>query len=172
MSLIEARQHKSSTGHDGLTTRRAHIVWRLGALIRPLVTLGVRCLVLDEADKVLLVRHTYTSGWHFPGGGVDAHESTREAAMREVREETGLTLAVPPEFFALFFNRALAGRDHVALFVAADVPAIDDSMLRIAGPEIAEVKAFPRTALPPGTSGSAHRRLAEWSGEAPIPQEW
>ena len=38
------------------------------------MTLGVRVAVFNERGKVLLVKHTYAAGWHFPGGGVDHHE--------------------------------------------------------------------------------------------------
>ena len=38
-------------------------------LTRP-ISLGVRAIAVDADDKVLLVRHGYVSGWHFPGGGV------------------------------------------------------------------------------------------------------
>lgn len=57
------------------------------ASVRPLlrrithgITLGVRVIVIDPAQGVLLVRHGYAPGWHFPGGGVDAGESAEDAA--------------------------------------------------------------------------------------------
>jgi len=152
--------------------RLGRLAWRVGALIRPPVTLGVRCLVLDETDRILLIRHTYTPGWHFPGGAVDAHETVREAAAREVVEETGYALAALPEFFALYFNRAQAGRDHVVLCIAAGVPPIAQETLNTRSLEIAEVGMFARDALPEGTSGSVSRRLAEWSGTRPVPDDW
>ena len=55
------------------------------------MTLGVRVLVKNNKDEVLLVRHTYVPGWHLPGGGVDRGEDVETAAGREVFEETGIS---------------------------------------------------------------------------------
>ena len=38
--------------------------------VRKRLTVGVRAVLVD-GDKVLLVKHTYTPGWQFPGGGVE-----------------------------------------------------------------------------------------------------
>lgn len=152
--------------------RFGHLIWRVRALVRPHVTLGAQCLVIDRADRVLLVRHTYTPKWHFPGGGVDAHESTQMAAVRELREETGLVLPTAPRFFALYWNKALAGRDHVAFYVAEGVAEIDADALRAQALEIAEVRLCPRDALPDDVAEPVRRRLAELAGEVPIAEVW
>src|SRR3954451_10121260 len=59
---------------------------------------GGRVLGLDPADRVLLVRAVDPKApdapfWFTVGGGVEAGESDREAAVRELREETGLVVA-------------------------------------------------------------------------------
>jgi len=69
-----------AVGADGLRHRRA-----------------ARVIVLDDADRVLLVRghdadQPERSWWFTVGGGIDAGESEVEAALRELREEAGLSL--------------------------------------------------------------------------------
>ena len=49
-------------------------------------------LFRDDAGRVLLVKPTYKDGWEIPGGYVEAGESPRAAAAREVKEELGLDI--------------------------------------------------------------------------------
>lgn len=58
---------------------------------------GARVILLDEHDRVLLARghdadQPERAWWYLVGGGIDAGETPREAAMREVFEESGLRL--------------------------------------------------------------------------------
>ena len=57
--------------------------------------LAVRAIILDR-DRLLLVNawKGRTHLWCAPGGGVELHASLHENLRREVREETGLTIAV------------------------------------------------------------------------------
>jgi len=55
---------------------------------------AVRALVVDERERVLLLRWERPLGssfWVTPGGGVEAGETDRQALLRELREEAGLT---------------------------------------------------------------------------------
>lgn len=56
--------------------------------------MGAGVLFGDEWGRVLLVEPTYKPDWEVPGGSVEADESPRAAAEREVREELGLSVAV------------------------------------------------------------------------------
>ena len=58
----------------------------------------VRLVVLDAASQVLLF-HTHDptypelgEWWELPGGGIEADETYAQAAVRELREETGIAV--------------------------------------------------------------------------------
>jgi 8-oxo-dGTP diphosphatase len=64
-------------------------------LERPIVAVGA--VVLGEGGRVLLIRRGRAPAenqWSVPGGAVDVGETLAEACAREVREETGLDVAV------------------------------------------------------------------------------
>ncbi|WP_169734195.1 NUDIX hydrolase [Hamadaea tsunoensis] len=61
----------------------------------PISRPSVRVLLIDDADRLLLfssgARADGTLRWFTAGGGVHPGESHEQAALREIREETGLT---------------------------------------------------------------------------------
>ncbi len=52
---------------------------------------GAHAAAFTPAGKVILVKLRYAPGWRLPGGGRDAGESLEDAALRELREEIGMT---------------------------------------------------------------------------------
>jgi 8-oxo-dGTP pyrophosphatase MutT (NUDIX family) len=132
------------------------------------VTLGVRAVVLDEANRVLLVRHSYTPGWYLPGGGVDRGETAEAAAIREVREETGVLCRGRPLLHGLFHNARLK-RDHVVCYVIRD---FDPAPVSAPDWEIAETGFFALDALPEGTTAATRRRLDEVVQGTPVADAW
>ncbi len=51
---------------------------------------AVSVVVPDGQERILLIRRTDNKYWSIPGGGMEPGESIREAARREVKEETGI----------------------------------------------------------------------------------
>jgi 8-oxo-dGTP diphosphatase len=61
-------------------------------------------VVVRDGDRVLLARRASPPNlgkWVFPGGKIEPFESIREAARRELREETGLRIEVENQIGAL-----------------------------------------------------------------------
>jgi len=148
-----------------LVIRLAHL-WFL--LARPL-TLGARGLVLDDAGRVLLVKHGYVPGWHLPGGGVEVGESFEEALARELAEEANVVLEGPPTLHGLFHNRRVSRRDHVAVYVVRRFRVTGE---RAPDREIVAARFFSPDALPPDTTRGTRSRLAEVLEGAPVSPLW
>jgi ADP-ribose pyrophosphatase YjhB (NUDIX family) len=71
---------------------REPLIWWLNAHF----VVGTVAIVKDAEGRVLLARHTYRrrTPWALPGGWVRRGEAPDETIVRELREETGLTIAV------------------------------------------------------------------------------
>ena len=80
--------------------------------LRPIPGVGAVLLrECDGRDEVLLVRRArepLAGSWSLPGGAIELGETTAEACVREVREETGLEVAVmaPIETFDIILRDA------------------------------------------------------------------
>src|ERR1700675_1946588 len=77
-----------------------HLYWRFARGM----TLGVRAVVLDGDNRVFLVKHSYVSGWHLPGGGVETGETFGDALRRELAEEGRIEPLGEPVLRGVFFN--------------------------------------------------------------------
>ncbi|HKN16445.1 MAG TPA: NUDIX hydrolase [Candidatus Sulfotelmatobacter sp.] len=114
----------------------------------PLV--GVGAIIIEDA-RVVLVKRAHPplqAEWSIPGGVLEVGELVREAAVREAREETGLT--VEPGKLLGVFDRVLRDSqqrvqyhyvliDFLCRRVAGDLAAASDA---------AEVRWFTREELP------------------------
>ena len=132
------------------------------------MTLGVRGLALDEHGRVLLVRHTYTQGWHFPGGGVEHGETALDAIVCEMAEEGGLVAAQAPLLLGLYANHTNFPNDHIALYRFNHWRACAP----VSQGEIAERGFFAWDAPPDETTPGTRRRLAEIFQGAQISPTW
>lgn len=58
------------------------------------IVVAVTAFVLDDQDRVLLIRRTDNGLWALPGGAQDFGEYIAETVVRETREETGIEVEV------------------------------------------------------------------------------
>jgi len=105
--------------------------------------IGVKC-VLTDGEQVLLVRHTYGHReWDLPGGAVRRGEDPAVAASREMHEELGVAVAAwrsLGEVRARIDHR----RDNMHCFQAD----IGGQRIAMDPCELAAVRWFPRRELP------------------------
>jgi 8-oxo-dGTP pyrophosphatase MutT (NUDIX family) len=121
---------------------------------------GCRVVGLDEAGRVLLIRHSYGSDcWMPPGGGISRAEDVLTAAVRELREETGC---------------GLEGAVRIAL-VEEDIGGATNRVHIVAGRvlgdprpdrrEVVEAAFFELDVLPAPMSEALRERLPGWVRE-------
>lgn len=145
------------------------LAYAFGKTRRHRVTLGVQAAITDKEGRILLVRHGYRPGWHFPGGGVERGETLRSALERELEEETGIALIENAALIGIYAHFDAFPGDHIVLYAANRW-----QRLRVPTPnsEIAEQGFFHRDALPPGVVPQTRKRLDELFEGVPRSAHW
>lgn len=80
------------------------------------------CYVLNDKNQVLLIKKKKGLGWgkyNGPGGKVEENETPQEGAVREVKEEIGLTLLdIEPRGYIEFVTDGLGFDGRCYIFVS------------------------------------------------------
>ncbi len=73
----------------------------------------------SDTRKALLIKHIKSGHWSFPKGHVEGAETEEETALREVKEETGLTVTLDTGFrYVTTYSPASGITKDVVYFVA------------------------------------------------------
>ena len=116
-----------------------------------LIGAGATTLVFNSKKELLLNLRTDTNTWGIPGGSIELYETIEETAIRELKEETGIT-AETLELVAV-----LSGKDYyfeypngdkmctvIVLFKVMNY----NGTLKISDNESKSLQFFPLTNLP------------------------
>ena len=132
-------------------------------------TLGAQGIVIDGEQRILLVRHGYRPGWHFPGGGVEKNENVEAALSRELMEETGVEIVGTPELFGIFANFQIFPGDHIVVYV---IRSWRQPRIPKPNSEILEQRFYALADLPGDLAPGARRRLGEVFQNEPRKGDW
>ena len=142
----------------------ANIYWKI---FRP-KTLGVKLLLINNG-KVLLVEHSYTKGYHLPGGGVKTGEMFDLALKREIFEELGLGIN-NLELFGVYQNTKVGKIDTIITFISTKPMDLNKAKL---SNEISRAGFYSLDNLPANISPGSYKRIQEYqSKNFPITKEW
>ena len=146
---------------DGLTEREFLQQYKVGDYERPSVTTDMVIFTVteEEADsyrklpekelRVLLIRragHPFLGKWALPGGFVRSNETTEQAAVRELREETG----VEDVYLEQLYTFSDIGRDPRTWVISCSYMALinSDKLELKAGDDAADAAWFKVTYRP------------------------
>jgi ADP-ribose pyrophosphatase YjhB (NUDIX family) len=119
----------------------------------------VALVFLRNGDEILLVRQAYGERyWSLPGGKMEPGESVEEAAVREVREETGLEIQVT-RVVGLYSKPAEGG-----LAITFEGEVVGGRLEP--DNEISECACFPPDQLPEPVRAHLRERVADWCAHA------
>lgn len=87
------------------------------------VELTNMCMVMDGKGNVLVQdkkNHPSWCGWNFPGGHVEKGEYVTPSVIREIQEETGLTIENPKLCGIKEFHKSADGKRYIVFLYVAN----------------------------------------------------
>lgn len=128
--IMELRKH---IGHDAL------------------IGVGATTLVFNDKKELLLNLRTDTNTWGIPGGSMELYETIEETAIRELKEETGITadkLELVDVLSGKDFYFEYPNGDKMCTVIVLFKVMNYNGRLKISDNESKELRFFPLTNLP------------------------
>lgn len=106
-------------------------------------------VIPDEENRILLQKRSDNGLWGLPGGLLELHESIADSAIREVKEETNLDVALT-RFIGVFTNPFMRWKekDSAQVFAFAFTAKVVGGSLKVNDYESTEMKYFSYEELP------------------------
>ena len=132
---------------------------------RTLIQVGASVIVEDKQGRILLQLRKDNNCWGYPGGSVEIDEEVKEAAKRELFEETGIK-AINLELFDIF-----SGKDIHYIYPNGDEVSNVDIVyickdytgdLKCQESEVLELKFFEAEKLPKKISKPNQKAINSW----------
>ena len=125
-------------------TEEENKIWRAQ---QPQKMIVVKVVIKSDRGNILLAKPNYKKSWQLPGGGVDDGESPEEAAIREVREELSLNLALD----SLQLKGTIYKQDEELLFLVYEAGEVisEDTQLHVEEGEITDFQFAPVSDVAP-----------------------
>jgi 8-oxo-dGTP pyrophosphatase MutT (NUDIX family) len=133
----------------------AHRLMKVGWFLRRPKTFGAHAVALTPAGRLVLVKLRYAPGWRLPGGGRSEDEDPRDAAVRELREEIGMTAHGSVQLACELKESVDFKRDTASVVIVRDV----EYRPRKWSWEVEEVREVPLDGLPADVSPQTARWL-------------
>ena len=123
---------------------RAFPLWMQGfasRIIRPLFQVFSVAVIFNANKKILLVKSTYNRfhPWGLPGGSLEYGETGEDAVLREVHEETNLTIEIERFLFVKTWKPDRVGLYYLCKIIDGEFRPSD---------EVSELDYFTVDALP------------------------
>ncbi len=117
-------------------------------------------MILDDSQRILLVKPTYKKTWEIPGGIVEENESPKNCVKREVKEELGLDLIIKT-LLLVDYNPPAGLKTESLMFVFSTEPITYEMLSSIKLPqnELSKFQFFNVDELPEDLTPSLKKRI-------------